>query len=245
MLLEHNLTSACQSPRPISSPRTTGSLRSAVRAGEIQHGELHHVATASCGASDSRPLARPSRPEMARTRRQGHVPVLHPHLPPGRQARPWVHDRGPRRQPLPRLHRRHRRHQRRPLQPPGHEGHPPPGRPPGPHVRNRFLLHAPGPPRRDPRSPRAGPDPKRVFFTNSGAEAVEAALKLSRYHTGRPKVMSFLQILPRPNLRRHGLERLEANPPPRLRPHGPRDPARRLRRPRQRPHPPQNHLAPR
>lgn len=32
---------------------------------------------------------------------------------------------------------------------------------------------------------------KRVFFTNSGAEANEAALKLARYHTGRPRVISF------------------------------------------------------
>jgi len=32
---------------------------------------------------------------------------------------------------------------------------------------------------------------KRVFFTNSGAEAIEAALKLARRHTGRPRVMAF------------------------------------------------------
>lgn len=32
---------------------------------------------------------------------------------------------------------------------------------------------------------------KRVFLTNSGAEAVEGALKLSRYATGRPYVISF------------------------------------------------------
>jgi 4-aminobutyrate aminotransferase len=37
-----------------------------------------------------------------------------------------------------------------------------------------------------------GSDPKRVFFTNSGAESNEAALKLARRHTGRPRAMSFL-----------------------------------------------------
>ncbi len=32
----------------------------------------------------------------------------------------------------------------------------------------------------------------RVFFTNSGTEAVEAALKLARYATGRPNILSFI-----------------------------------------------------
>src|SRR5207302_5373618 len=36
-----------------------------------------------------------------------------------------------------------------------------------------------------------GPSPKRVFFTNSGAEAVEAALKLARYATGRHRFIAF------------------------------------------------------
>jgi 4-aminobutyrate aminotransferase len=36
-----------------------------------------------------------------------------------------------------------------------------------------------------------GPESKRVFFTNSGAEAIEAALKLARHHTGRPRALAF------------------------------------------------------
>jgi 4-aminobutyrate aminotransferase len=36
-----------------------------------------------------------------------------------------------------------------------------------------------------------GPSPKKVFFTNSGAEAIEAALKLARIHTGRSRVVAF------------------------------------------------------
>ena len=41
------------------------------------------------------------------------------------------------------------------------------------------------------------PDPKegaraRVFFTNSGAESVEGALKLARYHTGRWRIVAFV-----------------------------------------------------
>jgi len=34
--------------------------------------------------------------------------------------------------------------------------------------------------------------PRRVYFGNSGTEAVEAALKLARYHTGRDKFIAFL-----------------------------------------------------
>jgi 4-aminobutyrate aminotransferase len=36
-----------------------------------------------------------------------------------------------------------------------------------------------------------GPGAKRVFFTNSGAESVEAAFKLARYHTGRQHMLAF------------------------------------------------------
>jgi 4-aminobutyrate aminotransferase len=36
-----------------------------------------------------------------------------------------------------------------------------------------------------------GQDAKRVFLTNSGTEATEAAIKLSRYHTGRRAIIAF------------------------------------------------------
>lgn len=34
-------------------------------------------------------------------------------------------------------------------------------------------------------------EPWRVFFANSGAEAVEGAVKLARYYTGRPRIIAF------------------------------------------------------
>jgi len=36
-----------------------------------------------------------------------------------------------------------------------------------------------------------GKDPKRVYFGNSGTEAIEAAMKLARYHTKRDKFVAF------------------------------------------------------
>jgi 4-aminobutyrate aminotransferase len=37
-----------------------------------------------------------------------------------------------------------------------------------------------------------GGSPKRVLFTNSGAESIEAAIKLARYHTRRSYIIAFL-----------------------------------------------------
>jgi 4-aminobutyrate aminotransferase len=36
-----------------------------------------------------------------------------------------------------------------------------------------------------------GQEPKRVYFGNSGAEAIEAAIKLAKYHTKRDKLVAF------------------------------------------------------
>lgn len=55
-----------------------------------------------------------------------------------------------------------------------------------------------------------GAEAKRVFFTNSGAESVEAALKLSRRHTGRPRVMAFLHAF---HGRTYGAMSLSASKP--------------------------------
>ena len=38
---------------------------------------------------------------------------------------------------------------------------------------------------------------RRVYFGNSGTEAVEAAIKLARYHTGRDKFIAFLGVVSR------------------------------------------------
>ena len=43
----------------------------------------------------------------------------------------------------------------------------------------------------------------RVFFTNSGAEAIEAAFKLARHQTGRQHVIAFWGAVSRADLRRH------------------------------------------
>ena len=101
--------------------------------------------------------------------------------------------RGHRRQRLPRLRRRHRRQLDRPRPPRRAAGHRAAGastwctsaRPtstcPSTPSRRRAGAHRPH------RAART-----RVFLGNSGAEAVEAALKLARFHTRRQYVVAFL-----------------------------------------------------
>ncbi len=61
---------------------------------------------------------------------------------------------------------------------------------------------------------------KRVFFTNSGTESIEAALKLARYHTGRSRAISFYGAFHGRTYGAMSLERLEGDSPRRFRPAG-------------------------
>ena len=70
---------------------------------------------------------------------------------------------------------------------------------------------------------------KRVFLTNSGAEAIEGAIKLTRYATGRPLHHQLLRRLPRPHLRRGQPDSFESQVPQGIRAVAPRHPARPLR----------------
>ena len=57
---------------------------------------------------------------------------------------------------------------------------------------------------------------KRVFFTNSGAESVEAAFKLARYHTGRQHMIAFFGAFHGRTMGRHVAYRQQGRAAPRL-----------------------------
>ena len=139
--------------------------------------------------------------------------------------------RGRGRQPVPRLHRRHRRHERRALPPGSRRRDPGPGRQAAPHVRHRLLLQAADRPRRAARRrSRPGRSPKKVFFTNSGAEALEGGAE-ARPLAHRPEPGDrVLRRVPRPHLRGDVAVRVEAGPPPRVLAAGAGHPPRRRSR---------------
>ena len=150
-------------------------------------------------------------------RRAIHVAVVHARLSAGGRARQRGGDRGRRRQPLPRFHGRHRRLLDRPLPSAGRRGHSGPGgascctcRGPISTMRRRSTW-----PRSWPRLRRAAVA-KRVFFTNSGAESVEAAFKLARYHTGRQHMIAFFGAFHGRTHGRHVAHRQQGRAAPRL-----------------------------
>ena len=139
-----------------------------------------HAATRTDRAGDHRP------------RRGRDQPVADPGLPPRRPAGPGLRDRGRRRQPLPRLQRRHRRRRCRSRPSRRQRRDPRPGR-----RRPALLLERLLPARATPTCASAWPPSPRwpmpgSSSSNSGTEAVEAALKLARHHTRRPNVIAFL-----------------------------------------------------
>ena len=91
----------------------------------------------------------------------------------------------------------------------------------GIHLQQNIVYHQPGLElhRRLPeRFPNAAPETAYgLFLSNSGAEAVEAAIKLAKYVTRRPNVITVPRWLPRPDPRRDGADDLEREVPVALR----------------------------
>ena len=128
----------------------------------------------------------------SRTRSAVYFAVLHAQLSAGGPSRPRRADRRRRRQRIPRFQRRHCRRLYRPLPSRSRRRDPEAGR------RNSFTC--PGPISTTPNMVELaqklaaiapGPGAKRVYFGNSGTEAIEAAIKLARYHTRREKIVAF------------------------------------------------------
>src|SRR2546421_11960225 len=59
-----------------------------------------------------------------------------------------------------------------------------------------------------------GNSPKRVFYTNSGAEALEAGLELARWHTGRSHALALFGAFHGPTYGALSLSGSKGRPPP-------------------------------
>ena len=95
-----------------------------------------------------------------------------------------------RRRAVPRLHVGDRRHQHGPRPPAGRRG----DRGPGArllHGQQNIVYHEPGLRLYDRLAHLLPGGPWSAFLSNSGAEAVEAAVKLARVATGRPAIIAF------------------------------------------------------
>ena len=172
--------------RPITADGPNGT-----RQRGIADGSPPTLPRPTCGRNFPAPTPPPSSPVTRRSPARRSRGCTRSSCERGRGLR----DRGRRRQPLPRLQRRHRRRRRRPRPPRGQRRDPRPGRRRPALLLERLLPARLRRPLRAAR--RLGADAAarrqgRVFLCNSGTEAVEAALKLSRHHTGRPNVIAFL-----------------------------------------------------
>ena len=126
---------------------------------------------------------------------QGHLALAAARLPVRAQARRGLDRRGRRRQPLPRPQRRHRGDVHGPLPSRGGRGDPAAGRRSCCTTRRATSTcrSTPRSAERLDRDRAVRRAPARVFLTNSGTEAVEAAIKLARYATGRQYLIGFYQ----------------------------------------------------
>ena len=137
---------------------------------------------------------------VARTARQGNHRARSAVLSPS-YTRPYPFvmargeggdRRGRRRNRVPRLQCRYRGCRDRTCSSACREGCPGTGRAVPAHVGHGFLLREHGGARGEARLTRArAADRRRVYFGNSGTEAVEAAMKMARYHTGRQQFIAF------------------------------------------------------
>ena len=120
-------------------------------------------------------------------------PSLPARLPDRAGPRPGHGDRGHRRQPVPRLRGGHRRQLDRPRPPARHRRDQGAGDRADPLLGVGLLppdLRRDGQARSRDIAPMQGK--LRTYLGNSGAEVVEASMKLARHYTGRPYIVGFL-----------------------------------------------------